>query len=105
MSRRDREVRVSDEADLDLFETLVNSEQHFGDVQAEKYIGRLQSAFKTLAASPRIGRSRDELSSGLFSFPAGAHVIYYVFDDDVLEIVRVLDGRRDPEMVNWSASF
>jgi toxin ParE1/3/4 len=44
---------------------------------------------------PKIGRTRDELSSGLRSFPAARYIIFYRENRDGIEIVRVLHGARD----------
>jgi plasmid stabilization system protein ParE len=45
------------------------------------------------------GRPRDEIRPGLRSRATGTHVIFYRVKDDVAEIVRVLDGRRDLERI------
>ena len=41
------------------------------------------------------GRARDELRPGVRSIAATPHVIFYLVDDQVPQIVRVLDSRRD----------
>lgn len=50
-----------------------------------------------LAASPSMGRSRDQLLSGLRSFPYGNYLIFYIPLDDGVDIVRVLNGVRNIE--------
>lgn len=49
----------------------------------------------TIEAHPLAGRSRDELRPGIRSIAAGPHVVFYRVVDDIPQIVRVLDGRRD----------
>ena len=44
---------------------------------------------------PFAGRDRDEVRPGLGSIVASPHVVFYRVNNDVAEIVRVLDGRRD----------
>jgi toxin ParE1/3/4 len=46
-----------------------------------------------------VGRSRNELRPGFRSLAASPHVVFYRVVDDVLEIVRVLDGRQDIEEI------
>jgi toxin ParE1/3/4 len=49
-----------------------------------------------LAGNPEIGRLRPELSvQGLRSFPVQTHVIFYLAQQDGIEVVRVLHGSRD----------
>jgi len=50
-----------------------------------------------LAASPNIGRHRDELLSGLRSFPTGNYLIFYIPLEDGIDVVRILNGARDIE--------
>jgi toxin ParE1/3/4 len=44
---------------------------------------------------PVIGRTREELSHGLRSFPFGRYVIFYRLNEYGVEIVRVLHGARN----------
>ena len=52
-----------------------------------------------LEAHPFAGRARNEVRPGLRSMAASPHVVFYRVNDDVAEIVRVLDGRRDLDEV------
>jgi len=46
------------------------------------------------------GRARDEVRPGLRSVVANPHVIFYrVTADEIAQIVRVIDGRRDIDAV------
>jgi toxin ParE1/3/4 len=45
------------------------------------------------------GRGRNEIRPGLWSIVASPHVVFYRVNNDVAEIVRVLDGRRDLEEI------
>ena len=46
---------------------------------------------------PFAGRSRNEVRSGLRSFAASPHIVFYRVVDGAPQIVRVLDGRQDIE--------
>jgi toxin ParE1/3/4 len=48
-----------------------------------------------LASYPRLGRARDDLRSGLRSYPAGRYVIIYQIKSEDVLILRILHGRRD----------
>ncbi len=63
--------------------------------RADKFIETIDSKFHEIAASPGIGRLRDELYPGLMSFPVGRYMIYYVVITEGIEIIRVLHGARD----------
>jgi len=46
-----------------------------------------------------MGRARDELASGVRSFPFGRYVVFYAPLDDGIDIVRVLHGSRDIDAI------
>ncbi len=62
---------------------------------ADRLVREIGGLVETIEAHPLAGRSRDELRSGIRSIAAGAHVVFYRVADDIPQIVRVLDGRRD----------
>ena len=71
---------------------------------SDRLVRRVDAKTAALASHPRIGPRRDDLGSGLRMLPDGPYVIFYrtIPDDgeaDVerVEIVRVIDGRRDLE--------
>jgi len=63
--------------------------------RADKFIDSVDGKFHELAQSPHIGRSRNELLPGLYSFPVGRYLIFYLITPDGIEIVRVLHASRD----------
>ena len=46
-----------------------------------------------------MGRLRPELGENLRSFPYGNYVIFFMYNDDCLEIVTILEGHRDIEAI------
>jgi toxin ParE1/3/4 len=62
---------------------------------ADNLIDRIEAHLALLAASPAIGRQRDELARDLRSFPVGNYVIFYRSRKDGVELIRVLHGARD----------
>ena len=69
--------------------------QKFGQDQALNYLIGLRTYFQLLSENPNIGRKRNGIKSGLFSFPYASHVIFYRIYRTHIRIVRVLHGSRD----------
>ncbi len=66
---------------------------------ADRWVDRLDEQLGLLAEQPMMGRSRDELSPGVRSFPLGRYVIFYAPLDDGIDVIRVLHGARDVDAV------
>jgi toxin ParE1/3/4 len=62
-------------------------------------VRKIGNACRLLEAYPLGGRARDELRTGLRSFTARPHVVFYRLTGDTSQIVRVLDGRRDIDAI------
>jgi len=58
-------------------------------------VRKITEACRLLEDHPFVGRTRDEIRPGLRSIAATPYVVFYRVNNDVAEIVRVLDGRRD----------
>ncbi len=65
------------------------------EARADAFIETIDRKFRALAGQPNMGRARDELETGLRSFPVGRYVIFYRPTPEGIEIVRVLHGARD----------
>ena len=67
------------------------SEKH-----ADKYYHFLIDSCMELAENPRIGKSYDQIVSGLLGFKFGEHIIFYfIIDNQEIEIIRILHSRMD----------
>ena len=66
---------------------------------ADHWVDSLDEEFRLLATQPMMGRARDELASGVRSFPFGRYVVFYVPLDDGIDVVRVLHGSRDIDAI------
>lgn len=62
---------------------------------ANDMFDRFETVSSMLAEHPLAGRARDDLASGLRSFPAGPYILFFRRATYGIEIVRILDGRRD----------
>ena len=87
--------RLSREADRDLEEIFDYTVREFGIDQAVAYVSEFEEVFMSLAASPELGRKRDEIRNGLRSFVKGSHTIFYRILRSHIRIVRILHGCRD----------
>jgi toxin ParE1/3/4 len=75
---------------------------HIGDHSpdhADTFAARIDDTFQLLARHPRMGRTRPELGEDLRSFVVGRYVIFYLPLANGIDIVRVLHGARDTELI------
>ncbi len=66
---------------------------------ALRFIDLLEEKFEMISQTPSMGRIREELAPSLRSFPAGTYVIFYRPLREAVQIIRVLHGARDIEVV------
>lgn len=83
-------------ADVDLLEIWSYVSPNGLDA-ADEFLDRFERAFELLAEQPFVGRAREELASGLRSFPVGNYLVFYRVQADIAQIVRVLNAARDVE--------
>jgi len=95
MSARQRSVVWSSEAAADLDTIWEYYAQAAGRTTADTLVREIGAAVALIETHPFAGRSRNELRPGLRSIASSPHVVFYRVGNDTLEIVRVLDGRRD----------
>ncbi len=61
----------------------------------EKYSAVLAAAFGRLAASPRLGRRKDDLYPGCRCYQVERHCVYYDVRGDTLRVARILHVRME----------
>ncbi len=86
---------ISQRAHQDIRDLYEFGVEKFREEQALRYIKELKSYFQLLSRNPLIGRERNEVQKGLFSFPCVSHTIFYRIFVNHIRIVRVLHGSRD----------
>ena len=62
---------------------------------AERFAARVDRKCRALGHIPELGRARDEILPGLRSMPVGKYVLFYRLRGEVVEVLRILHGRRD----------
>lgn len=90
---------LSKPADQDLEDIFEYTEIEFGIDQAIEYLNGLESGFEQLIVNPELGRTRNDIKTGLRSISRSSHIIFYRLMSDHVKIVRVLHGSRD--MINF----
>ena len=95
MKEARRPVIWSPEAEQDLLDIW----KYASAAVADKQLREIGSQAHTLGGLPRYGRARDEVRVGLRSARSGRYVIFYRVTKDAIEVVRVLDERRDVETI------
>ena len=88
------QIRITPRARTDLIEIW----RYIADdsvTNADSFIDKLHETIQALAHQPGTGRRREELGSGILSFPFGRYVIFYRAIPKAIEIIRVLHGARD----------
>ena len=92
-----RRLRYMDAALDDLNTIALHvAEQSADGAAAEAFVEKLRERCRRLAGLPGVlGTPRPELQHDIRSTPAGNYVIFFRYQQDVLEIVNVLNGHRD----------
>ncbi len=88
-------VRLSQAAQLDLFQIALDGLDQFGPHQVAKYEAGLQVVLGTLEANPRLAAERADHDPPVRIHPYQAHVIIYRIDDTGIFVLRVCHARED----------
>ena len=90
-------ICLSDPASRDLKEISEYTQSEWGAKQKVVYLNLIKKSFKTLCRSGNIGKLRDEIVPGLYSYGVKKHVVYFRETEKEFLIIRILHGRMDME--------
>ncbi|MDQ6950819.1 MAG: type II toxin-antitoxin system RelE/ParE family toxin [Mariprofundales bacterium] len=93
--KRYRQIRVSELAKKELELIKDYTLKEWGKTQAQKYFSKIKIGFSSLRENPALGKSREEVSAGLFSYPVEKHIIFYRLTPAAMIVVRILHRRMD----------
>jgi toxin ParE1/3/4 len=93
------QIRLGESAKQDLRDIWRGLAEYSGLAFADSTLANIESKFRLLAQFPSSGRMRAELFAGLRSYPAGDFAIFYRIVETTVEVVRVLHGRRDIDVI------
>jgi toxin ParE1/3/4 len=90
--------RFSRRAEADLLSIADYTLRTWGEAQADRYIGELETCCQMLADNSRLGRPCDEVRPGLRRMEHGKHVVFYRLQKPGgIIVVRILHQRMLPE--------
>ncbi|MDX2439848.1 MAG: type II toxin-antitoxin system RelE/ParE family toxin [Desulfobacterales bacterium] len=87
--------RLTPAGKSDLLEIWNYTVETWRGKQAEKYLLDIEVKLEQLAANPKLGRQRSEISPGYYSFPVGKHILFYLHLGNKIDIIGFLHGRMD----------
>jgi toxin ParE1/3/4 len=88
------EVRRSLQAEQDL-EIILEDLSQRGPALAERFATGFNEKSQLLARFPEMGRLRPEIATNLRSTLVDPYVLFYRLQGDVVQIIRILHGKRD----------
>jgi toxin ParE1/3/4 len=89
----------SPEADQDLLSIWSYGADEWSPDVADEHERILWRACERLLDNPELGRSRDELITGLRSILVEPHTVFYQISPHAIQIVRVVHQREDIESI------
>ncbi len=88
-------VEVSEAANADLDGIYDYGAERFGEIAADDYLRRFDSAYALLAEHPQIGPVHEGVRPAIRSYPCGRHRLYYDVADGCVIIRRILHQAMD----------
>lgn len=90
-------VKITKQGRADIKAIYRYTVKEWGKQQAEDYKKALADSFKSLSASPKMGRLRPEIAKEIRSFPGLKHIIYFREIKGGIAVVRILHHAMDSE--------
>jgi toxin ParE1/3/4 len=88
--------RLSRRAEQDLEDIWVNLADQ-DDIRADQQVAQILNRLPMLAQYPDMGKSRNDLASGLRSFPSKPYIVFYAKFSGGIEIIRIVHQSRNIE--------
>jgi toxin ParE1/3/4 len=82
-------------AEDDLSAVWTSTAERWSVAQAQGYLEGLNATLVLLAQQPYIARLRPEFDPPLRLYPHRQHLLVFITDDRVIEVIRVLHARSD----------
>ncbi len=87
--------RVTPRAQADLKNIGRYTEQQWGRRQRNIYLKALEKRFGWLAENPQLGKHRPDVAEDYYSFPQGAHVVFYLIREKGIDIIGIPHKEMD----------
>ena len=92
-------IAWSTEANKDLAQIWNYLAREASVARADDQIRKIEAACRVLSDWPMAGQARDAIMPGLRAVVAAPYVVFYRIDGGAVQIIRVLDGRRDIDAI------
>jgi toxin ParE1/3/4 len=93
------QVRLNAQAKQDLRDVWRGLAEFSGLEPADNRLKTINQKFQQIVQFPHSGSSREDLLPGLRSLPVEDFLIFYRIGHPLIEIVRVVHGRRDIDAI------
>jgi toxin ParE1/3/4 len=90
-----KKFKLTPAAFEDIKEISRYTHNKWGIAKRNIYLTALENRFVWLSENPEIGKSRNEIKEGYFSYPEGKHVVFYRQKNNRIEILAVLHQNMD----------
>jgi plasmid stabilization system protein ParE len=94
-----RHFYLTRRAFLDIQKIFDYTTEHWGDAQAESYVGMLYEDFQKIANKVELGKLRQVRSDPFLMYPSGKHYIVYEPYKDGIIIITILHQMRNIERI------
>lgn len=89
-------IEFTRDAERDLINIFLYGVEHFGPVQAERYVKTINAKIEMAAENPDFGADYGFVIRGTRRYEAVSHAVYYRSTRSGILVLRVLHGRMDP---------
>ena len=90
-----RKINITPRARADLYNIWEYTVENWSEKQANKYISSIHDRLNNLSETPFIGKQRKDIASGYYSFPCLEHLIFYLIQEDSIDIIGVPHQQMD----------
>lgn len=90
------QYRLTPAAQRDLSSIWDYTAERWDARQAETYVLEIRSAIERVAEQPDRGRAVDEIRVGYRRYAIGSHLVFFIANDDGVDVIRILHQRMDP---------
>ena len=93
-----KKLNITPQARSDLKNIVKYTQKTWGSEQRLKYKKLFYDTLTKIAANPALGKPREELMSGYYSYHVGSqgrHYIFYRVGSDAVEVIRILHDSMD----------
>ena len=90
-----RTYRITPRAAEDIRSIGRYTQTTLGRKQRDRYLCALDKRFAWLTENPKMGKPRTDIKNGYYSFPEGAHVVFYLVREDGIDIIGIPHQHMD----------